>query len=244
MDRKDWQASASTQGASAQGGQDRSVRRFVRLYKWLGFAPLVLINAGRSADLKTITIAALCITGFNLLISRALHARGLHKIWPKSLDVFNVLLFASLVLAAYVNDGYLERWLTVQTNGGICGFMLLSILVRHPFTLDVARDGAPEEIWNARPFLLVNYIITGIWTGALAVATASAVVASVECPTHAENSGPNCTLAIVVIFQYVLQLGPVVVAALLMRVVITKARARAAAMKNPDPRLVAASEIA
>ncbi|MEU0782956.1 hypothetical protein ABZ341_15395 [Streptomyces sp. NPDC006173] len=52
----------------------------------------------------------------------------------------------------------------------------VSLLIGKPFTLGIAKRTTPPEVWNLKPFIRVNVVITAVWTAAFAV-TAAALAA-------------------------------------------------------------------
>ena len=55
---------------------------------------------------------------------------------------------------------------------------LISLAVRKPFTLGIAKQTTPREYWDQPAFLLVNMIITSVWAASFVVtATAAALIA-------------------------------------------------------------------
>ncbi|WP_329201490.1 MULTISPECIES: hypothetical protein [unclassified Streptomyces] len=59
----------------------------------------------------------------------------------------------------------------------------VSLAIRKPFTLGIAKRTTPREVWGLRPFVRTNVVITAVWTAAFAL-TAS-VLAFVA---HAGNA--------------------------------------------------------
>ena len=54
--------------------------------------------------------------------------------------------------------------------GWIGATMGLTLAVRRPFTLGIARRKAPREVWNSPHFLRMNTVITAVWAGSFAAA--------------------------------------------------------------------------
>ena len=47
--------------------------------------------------------------------------------------------------------------------GALSAVSLISMLVRHPWTIMVARKSTPPEVWSTDLFMETNMIITGTW---------------------------------------------------------------------------------
>ncbi|TSD97398.1 hypothetical protein FOS14_14730 [Skermania sp. ID1734] len=90
----------------------------------------------------------------------------------KLLEIFDLVFFAGLaIVGAVVSAGatrWLELWAGELTNIALAVFAFGSMLVRVPFTLQYAKEQAPQEVWDSPLFLRVNYMITGAWALAFA----------------------------------------------------------------------------
>jgi len=80
---------------------------------------------------------------------------------------------------------------TTYVLGALSGLSLVSILLRRPWTIAIARRNTPPEVWSTRLFLESNMIITGAWTILFAMAT----VVSITMPRWV-----NLVLCIVYLF--------------------------------------------
>ncbi len=83
---------------------------------------------------------------------------------PKILEAGTLTLFAALAL--YV--GLAGRELSVigvrlGVDIGLLAVILISMAVRHPFTLQYAREQVPKEYWTSALFIRTNYAITAGW---------------------------------------------------------------------------------
>jgi anti-sigma-K factor RskA len=41
--------------------------------------------------------------------------------------------------------------------------VLISIAIRQPFTLQYAREQAPQQVWASPEFARTNYVVTAVW---------------------------------------------------------------------------------
>jgi hypothetical protein len=55
-----------------------------------------------------------------------------------------------------------------------------SLAVRRPFTLGIAKLGAPRELWDNRGFVRVNLVITTVWAVCFAVAAVIGVILAIN----------------------------------------------------------------
>jgi len=96
----------------------------------------------------------------------------------KILEVGTLALFA--LLTAYTLIGS-PNW-TVATvrlavDVGLLAIVLVSLAIGQPFTIQYARERAPEQFWVLPVFFTTNVIISAIWAGAFAVMVAADVAA-------------------------------------------------------------------
>jgi hypothetical protein len=88
----------------------------------------------------------------------------------KFLDVGQLLLFATLALfGTLLHPAWNESLVRLVINTGLLTIVLLSIVAARPFTLQYAREQAPERLWNSPGFISINYRISWVWAGAFAV---------------------------------------------------------------------------
>jgi len=111
------------------------------------------------------------------------YARGTVKVFPKVMDLGNSALWASLgilVLVAPEEDDTMKTWNGAIVTGGLGAIVLLSLLIKKPFTMQYAMETVPEETWKLPPgateptptmkgFLFVNMCITAFWVAIFVV---------------------------------------------------------------------------
>lgn len=118
--------------------------------------------------------AAAAAFGLSLLLVIGGHRRG-SKI--KLLEIFDVTYFAVMVLLAqFAAKGlvdWLENWGGEMSNIALVLFALGSVIIRQPFTLQYAKEQAPQEVWKTPLFLHINYAITWSWVIGFGVAAAA-----------------------------------------------------------------------
>ena len=137
----------------------------------LAFSPFLLFAAlehlrGVMAGL----VAAAALAGLFVLRD----ARGGE---PKLLEVGTLLLFAGLAaLAAATGARWSVLRVRLYVDGGLLAIVLLSVLLRRPFTMPYARAQAPAEVWATPRFLRMNMVISGAWVLVFAVIVAADAV--------------------------------------------------------------------
>jgi hypothetical protein len=138
----------------------------VGLSPWILYA---LVEGNNRLELS----AALAL-GLALVVLFANWIRGSS---PKMLEFSDVVYFAGLaVVVAFASastKAWLELWGGEVANIALLVIALGSILIRRPFTLQYAREDAPEEWWHEPRFLRVNYQLSWVWVIAFGIEAAS-----------------------------------------------------------------------
>jgi hypothetical protein len=92
---------------------------------------------------------------------------------PKLLEILDVAFFAGLtLLAAVAGDelrDVLEKWAGEISAGALALIALGTIAVRRPFTIPYARERVARKLWDSRPFIHTNYVLSWAWCGAFAL---------------------------------------------------------------------------
>lgn len=95
----------------------------------------------------------------------------------KVLEVGSMLLFALLaVYCVAMKITWTVAAVRLRVDAGLFVIVLLSVVIRKPFTLQYAREQTPREIWLLPRFVRTNYIITLVWAAAFAVMVAADVL--------------------------------------------------------------------
>jgi hypothetical protein len=133
----------------------------------LSFVPLVLFPFAAcfysvAAGLWLAAAAAfLAVFGDRLIYRRAV----------KLLDAGQLALFGGLALSVTLWRAAPDvSRVRLIINAGLLAIVLASIIAGRPFTLQYAREQAPEHLWNSPRFVSVNYRISWVWAAAFGVA--------------------------------------------------------------------------
>ncbi|KGE00308.1 membrane protein [Achromobacter sp. RTa] len=93
----------------------------------------------------------------------------------KLMETGTLLLFAGLTIYAPMVDG--ESWTISETrlrvDAGLLFLVLLTIVLRRPFTLEYAREKEPEYVWKSRRFVRMKYAVAIAWALAFAAMVAT-----------------------------------------------------------------------
>jgi hypothetical protein len=86
------------------------------------------------------------------------------------IELLSLLLFGTLAVYAGV---YAPRWsvmgVRIAVDAVLLMVMLVSMLIGRPFTLGYTRPDADPALWLSPRFIRSHYVVSGMWTAALAV---------------------------------------------------------------------------
>src|SRR6476620_5316731 len=138
----------------------------------IGFVPWIVywILVGNIPFTTAVTIAF----GITLLIQIIMRVRKqpLH-----TLDVGNLVVFAVLVVAAYVvPDDVLERWLQPLSSLGLFLIALIGLLIGRPFVRDYAVASVDAETAKTQGFKTITAAMTWMWIVAFGLMFAVAMI--------------------------------------------------------------------
>ena len=120
------------------------------------FAALMLVT---SATASLFTSAAICLAAiaFDVVRGRSV----------KILGAGSVIVFAAVGgYLALIDPSLSNSAARFAVDAGIFLVSLMSIVTRHPFTLQYAREMVDAETAKMPGFIQANYLITLAWTGA------------------------------------------------------------------------------
>jgi hypothetical protein len=139
-----------------------------------GFVPWIIFACFPQSQIATGALTALIVAAF-------LGLQDLRRgIAPDALvlEISTVAYFALLTIAAHVSNGPgLGHWSGVLAFSWLALTAWVTLAIRHPFTLGIARKTTPREYWHNPVFLRINVVITLVWATAFTI-TALAIAAS------------------------------------------------------------------
>lgn len=131
----------------------------------LGFAPFIVFLFLTRSQTPTVSLLAAAAVAAVLVIRERSRGKSM-----KILEIGTAVLFAALGLYSWLAH---PAWdiPTVRTvvDAGLLFIIVLSLIIRRPFTLQYAREQVPEDLHHVPSFLRTNYVITSIWALALAI---------------------------------------------------------------------------
>lgn len=85
----------------------------------------------------------------------------------KLMEVFDLIFFVGFaiigILASAATIAWLELWAGEITNIALTVFVVVTIIIRRPFTLGYAKETAEPWLWDNPVFLRINYEISLVW---------------------------------------------------------------------------------
>jgi hypothetical protein len=146
-----------------------------------GFIPWIAFwIIGGQATWETGTLAALlaAVLVTTLSIGYRPPAAWSHL---KLLDIATVVFFALLALAALVTTRHtvsdLDKYSQAISSGALGIIALGSIVFRHPFTIDYAKEKAPPAVWPTAMFKRVNRVLSSVWAAVFLICALLGLVA-------------------------------------------------------------------
>lgn len=106
---------------------------------------------------------------------------------PKILEIGTVCLFGGLTLLQLaIGAQWSIAEVRLRVDAGLLLIVLLSMVLRRPFSLQYARERVAQAHWDSPEFLRVNYVISAAWAVAFGVLVlADVVLAFVPALPHA-----------------------------------------------------------
>ena len=154
------------------------------------FAPWIVFALIPSGDWQWAALAALVVS----VVGIALQRRAGLPLDAQIIELGSAVYFAALTALAFAAPHTsLHAYASSMANGALAVIALGSLLVRKPFTLGIAKQTTPRELWEHPRFLRTNTVITAVWA-------ASFVVACVLLAVLAHSSAGGRTIVQVAAF--------------------------------------------
>jgi hypothetical protein len=131
----------------------------------LGFLPFLTFAILSVLEGALLGLIAGAVVSAALMLRTVMHGRA-----PKILEVGTFILFAALALYVVLAGRDLSVVaVRLGVDIGLLAVILISMAIRHPFTLQYAREQVPREYWTSARFIRTNYAITAGWAGVFLV---------------------------------------------------------------------------
>lgn len=104
------------------------------------------------------------------------------------IEISSAVFFAALAVVAFAAPDSGVHSYSAAISAGFLGLVAaVSLAVRKPFTLGIAKQTTPREFWDMPQFIRTNVIITAVWTAAFIVT--SIVLAVIAKAGDAHSAG-------------------------------------------------------
>lgn len=122
-------------------------------------------------------LAGLLIAVALLIADRAAGLSLDHRL----LEYGTILFFAGLSVLAFARpDSGLKMYGSALSQGWLALIAWVSIVVRRPFTMGIARRMAPPEVWHTPLFRRINIVLTAAWALSFTLTAIAQAVASAQ----------------------------------------------------------------
>ena len=138
----------------------------------IGFAPWILYWILTGAVSFRIAISvALGVSVLSNLVSLARHRT------PMILEIGTTVAFVVLAIIGFTTDDvFIGRWIQPIGNAAFLAIMVVSVVIKRPFTLQYAQESTPPELWGTPGFIYVNQAITYVWIAVTAFMTVLSLI--------------------------------------------------------------------
>lgn len=121
-------------------------------------------------------VVALAVTAANILLSR----RAGHPLGSLLVEFVSAGYFAVVAVIAFSDPGSPFHHYVGAVSVAVLALMAwVSLAVRRPFTLGIARRDVPREYWDSPVFFRINVVISLVWAIAFTLTAAALFAADI-----------------------------------------------------------------
>lgn len=134
------------------------------------FAPWIVYALIPSAHWNWAALIALVLS-LGLIAQQTRTGRTLDAL---IIELGSAVFFAAITVVAFTSpDSALHPYTPALSSATLAVIAGVSLALRKPFTLGIAKQTTPREVWHQPLFVRTNVIITAVWTGCFAVTAAA-----------------------------------------------------------------------
>ncbi|MFT4119544.1 hypothetical protein [Bradyrhizobium sp.] len=138
----------------------------------LAFAPFIAFAVLNHFLSPTAALTVAALVSFGLIGKELLSGHS-----AKMLEVGTCVLFGGLAAYAFLtNADWPIVGVKLAVDAGLFAIVLISLLIRRPFTIQYARETVPQELWASPQFFRTNQVITLVWLAAFAAIIAADLI--------------------------------------------------------------------
>ncbi|MGW1740352.1 hypothetical protein ACWCPQ_16245 [Nocardia sp. NPDC001965] len=129
------------------------------------FAPWIVYAAVPSAHWQWAALTAAAIA----LAELVLRLRARYSVDGLIIEIGSLVYFSALSVLAFTHpDTPLHAYAPALANGALAVIAVASLVLRAPFTLGIAKQSTPRELWEQPLFIRTGYLLTGVWAASFA----------------------------------------------------------------------------
>jgi hypothetical protein len=130
------------------------------------FAPWIIYAVVPDRYWMWAALAALIVS----LAGIAQHIRGGQPLNAQIINIGSAVFFAGMTIWGFIDPHTALHPYAPAISSGILALIAgISIAVREPFTLAIAKQEVPREQWSSPLFIRTGYILTSVWTASFVI---------------------------------------------------------------------------
>jgi hypothetical protein len=147
------------------------------------FLPWIVFALVPSGDWQWAALAALVIA-VAIIVQQVRSGAGFDAL---IIEAGSAVFFAVVAVIAFArHDSEVHTYSAALSAGTLAVIAGVSLAIGRPFTLGIAKRTTPPELWELKPFIRVNVVITAVWTAAFVLT--AVVLAVLEHGGHAHST--------------------------------------------------------
>lgn len=147
------------------------------------FLPWIVFAVFPSGDWQWAAPAALLLS-VALIAQQRRTGTGLDA---QIIELGSAVFFAVLSVIAFTDPhSGVHDYSAALSSGTLALVAGVSLAIGRPFTLGIAKRTTPPEVWQLKPFIRTNAVITAVWTAAFVLT--AVILALVAHAGHAHSS--------------------------------------------------------
>jgi hypothetical protein len=130
------------------------------------FAPWIVYAVIPTAHWEWAALIALVIS----IATIAQQTRSGRPMDAQIIDIGSGVFFAALTVLAFADPNTALHPYSPALSSGVLALIAgTSLALRMPFTLGIAKQNTPREMWDHPVFIRTSYVITSVWTASFAI---------------------------------------------------------------------------
>ncbi|MEU6252217.1 hypothetical protein [Streptomyces sp. NPDC047043] len=154
------------------------------------FLPWIVFAVIPSGDWQWGALAAL-VVAVAIIVEQKRSGAGFDAL---IIETGSAAYFAALAAIAFADPhSGIHAYSAALSSGVLAVIAGGSLAIGRPFTLGIAKRTTPRELWELKPFIRVNVVITAVWTAAFVL---TALALAYEAHTGHGHSTPATLIQI------------------------------------------------